>query len=87
MQKLLLYTTSGCHLCELAENMLNTLAREGRCSWQPVEISDDDRLIEVYGIRIPVIRKMSENEQDHNEIAWPFSLPELREWLTSTVSG
>ncbi|MGB0360525.1 MAG: glutaredoxin family protein, partial [Endozoicomonas sp.] len=52
MKALLLYTTSGCHLCEEAVSVLNSLDFE----WFPVEISTHDSLIERYGLRIPVIR-------------------------------
>ena len=81
MKSVFLYTTSGCHLCKLAEQMLDTLAAEDGCLWQPVEISDDDQLIERYGIRIPVVRKAGKELDEPQEIGWPFSLKELQEWL------
>lgn len=89
MKKVILYTTSGCHLCELAEQMLETLQAEGACEWHPIEISDDDYLIEKYGVRIPVIYKTSgccsnkdaNKDASKEEMGWPFSLELLREWL------
>lgn len=81
MKSVVLYTTSGCHLCELAEQMLNTLAADGACLWQPVEISNHDQLVEMYGVRIPVISKTAGHANKQQEIGWPFSLTELQEWL------
>lgn len=68
-------------MCELAEQMLEVMEVAGQCRWQPVEISDDDQLIEQYGIRIPVIRKSGEKSSSQQELGWPFSLTELQEWL------
>ena len=72
-----LYTTSGCHLCEQAEVLLNDLKAQGICQWQPVEISESDDLIERYGIRIPVVGR----EGRADELGWPFSLEQLRQWV------
>ena len=41
------------------------------------EIADSDTLREKYGIRIPVVR-VSEDE-----IGWPFSIDELKDFLSS----
>ena len=81
MKKLVLYTTSGCHLCELAQQMLEIMEAEGQCQWQPIEISDDDQLIERYGVRIPVIGRSGDSVLPREELGWPFSLTELQEWL------
>jgi hypothetical protein len=76
-----LYTTLGCHLCEQAEAMFLYLKQQ-----QPdlegfelvkVEIADDDRLVELYGIRIPVLGYAEK------ELAWPFELEDLQGFLLS----
>jgi len=77
VKQLYLYTTSGCHLCEKAEEILVALASEGVLEWQAVEISDSDELVERYGIRIPVIRPVN----DTSELGWPFDREDLRNWL------
>ena len=77
MKILHLYTTSGCHLCEEAEKLLNKLQASERIQWQPVEISDSDELIDRYGVRIPVVKEQG----SQREIGWPFSLEELRCWV------
>ncbi|MGI9275374.1 MAG: glutaredoxin family protein [Endozoicomonas sp.] len=76
MKQLYLYTTSGCHLCEMAEEILVTLAAEGVIQWLPVEISDSDELVDRYGVHIPVVR----SEQHDQEIGWPFSRQKLKQW-------
>ncbi|MCB1646318.1 MAG: glutaredoxin family protein [Pseudomonadales bacterium] len=73
-----LYTTLGCHLCELAEELLMQALRSGiSFSIEATEISNSDELIERYGIRIPVIRC---NGSDR-ELGWPFSLAQLQLFL------
>lgn len=81
MLQLLLYTTSGCHLCEEAEDLLKVLGQhpqlKNRFNWKPVEISESDALIDQYGIRIPVIQL----EADQSEIGWPMTMESLGEWI------
>jgi len=69
MKQLVLYTTSHCHLCEQAEAMLAGLKNQYEINWQLQEISDDDDLTEKYGIRIPVITRMD----NQDELNWPFT--------------
>ncbi|MDT8310631.1 MAG: glutaredoxin family protein [Methylophaga sp.] len=71
-----LYTTAGCHLCELALAQLQNLQKTQRIEVRSVEIGDDDDLVERYGIRIPVIQCVNQQELD-----WPFALPELKAFL------
>jgi len=40
---------------------------------EEVDISTEERLVELYGIRIPVLK----NTANENEIGWPFGLEEL----------
>jgi len=71
---LLLYTTSGCHLCEEAETLLQQLILAGHTMEViPVDISIDEKLVELYGIRIPVVK----NPASEMEIAWPFNAQQL----------
>ncbi|MDX1489842.1 MAG: glutaredoxin family protein [Pseudohongiellaceae bacterium] len=81
MKELYLYTTLGCHLCEDAEKILQSVLShlrmrdglsEDALQLVPVEISEDENLVEAYGLRIPVIRF----SHSSNELAWPFSAEE-----------
>jgi len=69
---LILYSTSACHLCELAEDLLQ---REG-VSFASVDISESDELFERYGITIPVLRR-----EDGQELNWPFDQAALKDFL------
>ncbi|SFT54422.1 glutaredoxin family protein [Halomonas saccharevitans] len=63
MIRLRLYTTLGCHLCEQLEALLATLC-DAPHRLERVEISDDDALVERYGVRIPVLVDEAGQELD-----------------------
>lgn len=71
---LVLYTTSGCHLCERAEILIR---RWVEMNVGLVEIADDTVLLERYGIRIPVLRRLDTGE----ELDWPFDATAIQRWL------
>ena len=72
MLPLTFYTTSGCHLCQHAEAILE----QGGHSFQAVDIADDMSLMEQYGVRIPVVKDVS-----GRELAWPFDGTQLETFL------
>jgi len=75
---LVLYSTSACHLCELAEDLLRDVqAQQPGLQFEKVDIANDDQLIEHYGVRIPVLKRRS----DGAELGWPFDDLALRQWL------
>ena len=67
-RRFLLYHTAGCHLCEMAEEVLRPLAAREGWRLEQVDIAGDEALEERYGVRIPVIRDASSG----TEIGWPF---------------
>ena len=71
------YTTSGCHLCEQAESMLTALLSFHPHSVEAVDIAEGDALVELYGLRIPVLRR----DSDGAELGWPFTSSELEAFL------
>lgn len=71
---LTLYGTTACHLCELAEAMLNRCGAEFR----QVDISESDELFERYGVTIPVLRR-----EDGAELNWPFDEVTLAAFLAA----
>ncbi len=73
-----LYTTSACHLCELAEQLIESSPRRKQVTVEKVEISESDALIERYGIRIPVLRR-----DDGEELSWPFAAEQLAAFLVA----
>ncbi|MEE4143599.1 MAG: glutaredoxin family protein [Halieaceae bacterium] len=73
----ILYGTSACHLCELAEQLLLLHSRdEAAMVFEKVDISGSDVLFERYGVRIPVLR----DDANDRELDWPFNASQLREF-------
>lgn len=70
MIEVILYTTEGCHLCEQAIELINSLGQSINVS--SVEIGDVDSLVERYGMTIPVV-ELPSGEQ----LNWPFSKQQL----------
>ncbi|MDC2964003.1 glutaredoxin family protein [Gammaproteobacteria bacterium] len=74
--KATLLTTSGCHLCELANSQLEKLRKLGKIDFiEEVEIANSEKLMKKYGASIPVI-KINEHE-----LYWPFELQDLEIWV------
>ena len=63
---------------QLAEDLLREAqARGEKLEYEKIDIADDDALIEQYGVRIPVLRRLSDNA----ELGWPFDGHTLQIWL------
>ncbi|GEN28227.1 hypothetical protein HVA01_18730 [Halovibrio variabilis] len=75
MIQLSLYTTMGCHLCSQLEALVAALANQ-KVWLHHIEISDDDALVERYGVRIPVLVDSRGNELDRG-----FEPERLSVWL------
>ncbi|GGP53634.1 thioredoxin family protein [Shewanella algicola] len=67
----ILYHTEGCHLCEIAQSLIE----QTDIKYQHVDICDDASLAERYGISIPVL------VQDDRELFWPFDVTQLQEFI------
>lgn len=79
--KILFYTTVGCHLCEQAAQHVS----EVRADFEgldivEIDIADSDELVELYGIRIPVIKLEGQDE----DLGWPFDVAQLQSYLATT---
>lgn len=77
MTRLNFYTTTGCHLCELAESLLLELKQQQAVAYESIDIAGDERLVELYGIRIPVVRR----QDSGRELGWPFDRHDLENLL------
>ncbi|PCI62851.1 MAG: NrdH-redoxin [Gammaproteobacteria bacterium] len=68
-----LYSSEGCHLCEQAY----ILCQQANIDQQVivVDIIDDEKLVELYGISIPVFEHINTGEK----LFWPFTLEQLKE--------
>jgi hypothetical protein len=82
-----LFGTSACHLCDIAEQMLQLqqslhhslqLQTGTAFDFDKVDISESDTLFERYGVLIPVLQ-----HPDGRELNWPFSREQLERFLAS----
>ena len=89
MKTLILYTTSGCHLCEEAEALLvPVLAYIEKEKGQSIhlraqEISESEALVDVYGLRIPVIQL----EGSTQDLGWPFEQAQAYEFILEELGN
>ncbi|ELL7084759.1 glutaredoxin family protein [Vibrio fluvialis] len=68
-----LYSTEGCHLCEMAYDLLKQVKLVQQVN--VVDIAFDDQLFSRYGVTIPVL------SYQNSELNWPFDIKELTQWL------
>ena len=73
IKKYNLYSSEGCHLCEEA---LALCEREMPISdIKIIDIVEDDKLVELYGISIPVL----EHIESKNTLFWPFTQNDIKQ--------
>lgn len=77
-KQLYLYSTSHCHLCELAYALI--LQAADPSSVKLIEIADDKALLAEYGLRIPVLKRVDTNA----ELNWPFNLVDITVFLNQS---
>ncbi|MGZ4979123.1 MAG: glutaredoxin family protein [Methylobacter sp.] len=70
----MLFGTSGCHLCEQAEVIVNARVPDGV---EYVDIAEQEQWQEQYAIRIPVLYD-SETKQ---ELGWPFDQADVEGFI------
>jgi hypothetical protein len=68
--KYLLLETSGCHLCDQAEELINECLEIGlACSIEKIDIAEQTQWQTDYAILIPVLL----HEQTNEYLNWPFT--------------
>lgn len=77
MRVIYLYSTPGCHLCELAKEVIFPLLNNYSLSLQEIDIAESDDLIERYGVRIPVLK----SPRHLDELGWPFDSQQAANFL------
>jgi glutaredoxin len=55
MNRVILYTRAGCHLCEEAERVLRAEQEDAGFALVLVDIDRDPELARRYGVRVPVV--------------------------------
>ncbi|MGZ5580651.1 MAG: glutaredoxin family protein [Methylobacter sp.] len=68
--RLVLFGTSGCHLCEQAEEIIHGCLAE---SVEYIDIAEQPEWQERYAIRIPVLY----DRDTEQELGWPFGQAEV----------
>lgn len=81
MKTIQLFSTPGCHLCEMAKEILFPLLDHYALYLEEIDIAESDELIERYGVRIPVV-KFPEHTED---LGWPFDAAQARSFITKFV--
>ncbi len=71
---LFLYGSDGCHLCEQAAHLLQTL----QIPYQYRDIIDQDAWLEAYRIRIPVLAS-----SQGDELNWPFDAQDIQQFCAN----
>jgi len=72
MTSVILYTTAGCHLCDLASDLLLQANQASPLTIHYTEIGDDDDLVAKYGTTIPVVEFANSRQ-----LNWPFTLDDI----------
>ncbi|WP_075593618.1 glutaredoxin family protein [Pseudoalteromonas sp. PAB 2.2] len=72
MAKFTLYHTDGCHLCELADELLVA----AKVNYVAHDIMDDEQLISAYQTSIPVVKK-----ENGETLYWPFDELQLAKFI------
>lgn len=73
-EPLILYSRGDCHLCD---QVITLLDRNG-VRWRPVDIDGNARLLEEYGLRIPVLKRPDTGA----ELFYPFDEERLRRFVS-----
>ncbi|GHE82249.1 glutaredoxin family protein [Thalassotalea profundi] len=66
-----LYSSEGCHLCEQALKLCMVVLNIQQLDI--IDIVNDEGLVELYGVHIPVLERMSDN----TKLFWPFSQQDI----------
>lgn len=75
---LTLYTGEGCHLCDLARDILDQVL-EGKgnsAAYKVVNITGNETLMAAYGECIPLVRNSAGQEK-----GWPFTAGQIRKMV------
>ena len=84
MIRLLLFGTSGCHLCEQAKQIINDcFPNNVDVTIETIDIAEQEQWQEQYAIRIPVLY----HPKSKNELGWPFDQTHVKEFINELTDG
>lgn len=74
MQRLLLLGTSNCHLCELAEQIINDyLSSNPAWSIDKIDIAEQEQWQAQFALFIPVLY----HPESQKQLGWPFDIEQV----------
>ncbi len=82
MRELELMGTLGCHLCDLAEEVIASTVDMSEYAIYQVDIAEDDGLMETYALTIPVVVDVVSGKT----LGWPFDAHQLADFLKALAS-
>ena len=84
MNKYNLYGSEGCHLCEQALAICLNVFREEQL--QQIDIIEQESvaheqqtLVELYGVHIPVLEKLEQDSSENTKLFWPFTAEQVEQ--------
>ncbi len=81
MAGLLLLGTSGCHLCEQAQEIINACLPDNLgVRIDIIDIAGEEQWQEKYAIRIPVLY----HPETQKELGWPFNEEQVKAFIKAT---
>jgi hypothetical protein len=84
MIRLLLLGTSGCHLCEQAEQLINGCSLNNlELTIETIDIAEQEQWQEQYALRIPVLY----HPETQKELGWPFDQMHVKEFIKGLTYG
>ncbi|MDD5269187.1 MAG: glutaredoxin family protein [Methylococcales bacterium] len=83
MIRLLLFGTSGCHLCEQAELIIKSWANNKELTIETIDIAGQEQWQEQYAIRIPVLY----HPDTQKDLGWPFNHAQVKEFINELIDG
>ena len=79
MQKLILYSTEACHLCERALQEIELCLADNSFVVNTVDIASDPDLLREFGVSIPVLFDPAANRY----LFWPFDRLAVMKFLAA----
>ena len=84
MIRLLLLGTSGCHLCEQAELIINDCLQNNHgLTMETIDIAEQEKWQELYALRIPVLY----HPETKKDLGWPFDQMHVQEFINGLTNG
>ncbi len=88
MSEFNLYGSEGCHLCEQALTICLTVISKEQL--KQVDIIEQERvaheeqtLVELYGVHIPVLEKLEDDSSKNTKLFWPFSQEQVTQLVNT----